>query len=113
MPEVPIYIVDGFWGYCQGLQEFETLPVFSSVEEYIDGWVQNDGAAFTDCVGDYRIFLSVVAYIFASWHDQRAKCASDADWHNPIPWQVNRAMKIDRDVSTEIFNPLYFEYHCP
>jgi hypothetical protein len=115
MSEVPEYAAEDFWEYCKTMQEQRrtSFILYDSVEAYIEAWVLDDGTAFRDCAGDFRIFVSAVCHIFASWHDLRAECKNEADWSRPIPWQVSRALKGDKRAGTEIFNPLYFEYHRP
>lgn len=116
MWDVPEDISGEFWGYWQ-----ENIrlgwPGFDSVEDFLNHWVY-DGAAYPACVGDFTIFMTVVAYVFAEWGNEKARCKTEADWKLPIPWSVNRAFKghpenSSMGVGTQIFNPLYFKYHRP
>ncbi|RSM82561.1 hypothetical protein DMH04_25555 [Kibdelosporangium aridum] len=83
-----------------------------SVEGYIDAWV-SDGKAWKHCSGDFRLYLAVVATIFATWHDDRVSCTDEASWSNSIPWHVKHAFKNGDEPSTEIFDPYYFQCFAP
>ncbi len=86
----------------------EDQSTLNSLEEYIQEWVTEGGAARA-CGGDFQLFIVFVGFLFARWHDQRAACTNEKDWHSWIPWSVTRALK-DEGMPGEIFNPLYFQY---
>lgn len=99
------------------LEEFENYceecssrgHTHSSLEEYIYDWVIM-GKAAKACGGDFQLFMTLVAFLFAWWHDRRTKCTSEKDWRSWIPWSVTRALQGDEEPGTEIFNPLFFQY---
>jgi hypothetical protein len=85
---------------------------YNALEGYIAAWV-GDGEAWKACRGDFRLYLAVVATIFASWHDCRESCTDEASWRYPIPWYVKHAFEDGGDPRTEIFDPFYFQCFAP
>lgn len=96
-----------FYEYCKSRFEHEDLTALTAVEDYLEEWLL-DREAWLKCGGDFTMFLAVVAYVFAQWHDQRLHCKGSVTWDFPIPWRVERAFKDGAEPSSGIFDALFW-----
>jgi hypothetical protein len=95
--------IRGFENYLKKLGEDEVRQ-WPSVERLIQQWLFHEDA-IEDCAGDFRIFLSAAAIIFAEWHDAHTAGKK----YMKIPPEISKARIRAGEVGHgEIFDPYAF-----